>query len=82
VIDPISPARAQALLLELADIAYWGPRGPEGSNHPEAETFSGEDAVLRLGMIIGSLWKHGVYPRPAMYMGQGLDTGEPKERAT
>jgi hypothetical protein len=54
------------LFQRIADLAYWGPRGPEAGNSPDAPTFSHPDATLRIGLITAELCKLGIHasPRP------------------
>lgn len=51
-----------ALLQRLADVAWWGPQGPEGGNSPDSPTFTPADAVFRIGVIFGELSRHGFMP--------------------
>lgn len=52
------------LLQRLADLAYWGPRGPEAGNSPDAPTFTHPDATFRIGCITAELAKAGFTPTP------------------
>ena len=52
----------EVLLQEVADINWWGPRGPEGANSPYAATFTPPDALFRLGVIYATLAKAGFTP--------------------
>jgi hypothetical protein len=47
--------RHERLLQELIDLAWWGPRGPAEGQPADADRFDPQNAVLRLGMIVGRL---------------------------
>jgi hypothetical protein len=53
-----------ALIHEILDLAYWGPRGPEGGNSPDSPTYSHADGTLRIGWIVGLLGRYGYKPTP------------------
>lgn len=57
-------AQVGAFLQKLADLAYWGPKGPEGGNSPDAPTFTHPDATIRIGLISGELLQAGFVPKP------------------